>query len=146
MKTNHQEVEYRLLLRFNLQQSVRFLLAGAFAQSEPRLTAQVKRVYNKCPQIFSSICSRADRVTDFEQAEPSIQGDDNHLSPCVFKRLSRVQSSALGLPHRFDEPLSDRWLLVALRNAYDHDYRIPSAVSLGDFPARWFQQISFTER
>ena len=56
--TNHRKVELALLLRENLNITIRLLLLDAFAIANPRLTQFFKDLHEQCPGLFASFGRR----------------------------------------------------------------------------------------
>ena len=57
---NHNDIEKALLLRENLQQTIYFILAEVFCDSDSILSTQVERIHCQCLNLLKVILSHSE--------------------------------------------------------------------------------------
>lgn len=125
--------------------TIRFLLAGSFAETHPELTAQLRRIHQNMPALFVKLMPRSDRLPDEQdQAQVgSVCADDQHLQPATLEKLQAAYCrDTLHLPTRAS--IVTDVLRNEIKATYRQDYGIIVS-SMGARPIKWFKKISFTD-
>ena len=130
---NHSNIEKTMLLRENLDQTVRLLLQNDFAQVESEVTQLIKNVYNSCSSLFSTLLSRSKQMQleDDSKSRVTIVQDVNHLQFKIIDCLkSRYCRERLQLSTRSSKntAVMSRSFKATLRAVYARDYQITSRV------------------
>ena len=155
MHTNHRAPEKHLLQHECLEQSLRFILLGAWQTSDPVVTAQVRRIHNDCGLLFSSLMGPEWEAKDEAQAgmtaepltnESSIVADTYHQNPAVVGRVISHTAARLGLPVKEDdmEKICHAGFYARFREAYCRDYEKTGVTIYGKKPLKWWNKVSFT--
>lgn len=148
VQTNHREVEFALLSRSNLQQSLRFVLGGSQSQGEnnTNVIQQLFRISETCPALFASIMPIEERLEKkSETQEDAVPGDKRHIDPQVRQRIPKRELITLALPSTFTQlPIND-WRLSQLRVAYEREYQRPNIVQIAGTSLAWYKKLFFTD-
>jgi hypothetical protein len=149
--TNGTNVQYNLLEKENLHQTVRFILSGSFSKTDTELISTFQRINECCPGLLVSILPQSEQsyIDSNDDLSISITSDYTHLnvsvSYCIqsryvrftFRWPLRVGPKYLSITHPF---------AVMLREAFEIDYGIRNAFELGNIPLQWCKRFSFTDR
>ena len=153
MHTNHVTPEKHLLQHESFEQSLRFIVLGAWETSNSEITAQVRRIYDQCGLLFESLMgpgTKLDAMKDGVQAgttaRSSIVADTHHQKPSLYGRMLARTAKGIGLPVKEDDMKDPRYsaFYARLRQAYDRDYDKPSIILYGGKPLSWWNKASFT--
>ena len=63
-------------MKVNFQETIRLVLRNAFKHDDPALTAEMLDLYQKCPNLFNKVLSRADRN---ELEESLLEGAEHEV-------------------------------------------------------------------
>lgn len=83
--TNYRNLEKDLLMKENLRQTLRLVLANGFKEDEVA-TQLVKDIHKACPSLFATILPRSEQtslepIDDDNNELEGIVGDSGHISP-----------------------------------------------------------------
>lgn len=159
-ETNYSNVEKVLLMKVNFQETIRLVLRNAFKHDDPELTAEMLDLYQRCPNLFSKILSRADRngleaLQEAEEHEIDVDqsADATHLAPSAINRIptgnvvaTHPANEGKRLPLRSTDA-TPTWRRL-IRLAYEHDYgkarQFPSFFE--NRAVQWSRKFGFTDR
>ena len=157
MHTNHKSPEKHLLQHESIEQSLRFIVLGGWETSHPAMTAQIRRIYDQCGLIFKSLMGPRCKIDAMDEettgdklgivsAKSSIVADKRHQKPSLISRILTRTARGMGLPVKADDMKKPchSVFYTKLRQAYDRDYKKPSAVIYGAKPFTWWNKASFT--
>ncbi|KAN0075598.1 hypothetical protein V8E54_006868 [Elaphomyces granulatus] len=138
--TNHSDVEKALLKHEALRQSVRLILANAFAHDEPQITAMLQRLRQRCPTLFQSLLPQSEH--------------HNFPVPTLTKTTdiaatARLQNKycreMLMLPTCGAEAITAfPSFATQLRMALAQDYNMPNIFQFGSKHFQWCKHVSFS--
>jgi hypothetical protein len=157
-ETNHSNVEKVLLSKVNMQMTTRLLLQNAFYHRDGDLTAQMNRLYGKCPTLFDSVLPRTDRRdmlgedefdnemdvhfgADRDHRRPTVIGA---IPPNVVKQSISLANGGRPLPRR-DADMSVEFKQL-LRRAYTEQYGMDEVYQFGKQPIQYSNKFAFTDR
>ena len=150
---NGRDPEPMLLGHENLNQTIRFILAGSHEATEPELTAQIRRLFQLCPVLFQSIIAPTEFAANKLQGEEenmasaSVMDDPEHDVPAVLGCIKPGYARAvMGLPTRPDLQPNTHPFNLALCAAYENDYKKRHVYALGKIPLQWCKKLTFTTR
>lgn len=157
-ETNHSNVEKVLLGKVNLQMTTRLLLQNAFHHRDGNLTAQVNRLYGKCPTLFDSVLPRMDRRDMLGEDELDNEmdihfgADRDHCRPTVIgaiphnivRKTISLANGGRPLPRR-DADMSAEFK-QRLRRAYVEQYGMDEVYQFGRQPIQYSNKFAFTDR
>ena len=153
-QTNFRDVERVLLTKESIHQTLRFVLAGSFAQNEPDLTREITVIHARCPTLLNDLLPYSEAGEDADeddsplpQSTMAAEGDESHKQPMAIGCLERSHVvNVLQWPLRpgyldANDPFS-----VQLQAAYDIDYQEPNVVLPRKAGLQWCHKFSFRDR
>ena len=147
--TNFRDVEKVLLTKESIQQTLRFLLAGAYQHDEPGITAVIKEIHSLCPTLLDDLLPFSESArSDEEEAGRSaisIIADELHRKPvaigCIQKHVQLLRFPIWPGRISMGDPFNK-----SLYKAYELDYSEPNVSFPREIPMRWCQKFAFTDR
>ncbi|KAI9688924.1 MAG: hypothetical protein M1820_010214 [Bogoriella megaspora] len=145
-RLNGIKIERSLLTIENITQTLRFLVGGAYEQSDPELTAVARSVYFKCPELFKSILPVSESPDDIDDDEQFLLQDKMHQEPAAIARVkSSYAREVQKLPLRPDDLASDDPFRLQLQTAYAREYEIKNVWLRKTCAFQWCKRFSFTD-
>lgn len=127
--TNYRYPEKDLLIKENLRQTLRLILANRFKEDEVA-TQLVKDIYSRCPTLFATVLLRSEQTSasiasDNEDDElDSIVSDSRYVNPTAVGGINTKFVRSLGLPTRASYLSSLLRFAVVLTVVYSRKYDI----------------------
>jgi hypothetical protein len=147
-------VEKALLKHEALRQSVRLILANAFAHDEPQITAMLQRLRQRCPTLFQSLLPQSEQHQvqlpsahiDQDDVLDSLISDALHSDITATARLqNKYCREKLMLPTRGTEAITAfPSFATQLRMALAQDYNMPNIFQFGSKYFQWCKHVSFS--
>ncbi|KAI1753016.1 hypothetical protein F4782DRAFT_95579 [Xylaria castorea] len=153
-ETNHSNVEKLLLMKVNMQLTIRFLLRSAYWYTDSELTNKMDVLHKACPTLFESVLPQAERkellLDDEQEYELDAAGgaDYEHRRATVIgqisvKSVNHIINDSQPLPTRHAK-MSDAFR-AKLRGAYVKDYRQPE-IYMFQGRIQYANKFGFTDR
>lgn len=149
-------------MKFNVRETIRFVLRNAFKEQDPELTQTLTELYTQCPTLYDQVLSRQDRSTlsdelklDELSVEVEQSADAQHRHPSAINAIPYVQirvgQHALNGGQRLPTYASDGETVFRqlIRLAYEKDYGKPRqypALFQKDRRIQWSRKFSFTSK
>ncbi|ROW07924.1 hypothetical protein VMCG_03429 [Cytospora schulzeri] len=161
--TNYTNIEKVMLMKVNVQETIRFVLRNAFQHSDPDLTVKLTDLYQKCPDLFDQVLARADRsaikddlgLDDFV-VDVTDSADEQHRYPTAINaiptteyRATRHQINAgQQLPSFPSDPYAEPEFRHHVRLAFEKDYGKPPQHPSTFLRQRiqWSRKFGFTSK
>ena len=148
MHSNFRNVTRFLLTKDAIYQTLRFVLAGSFAFSDPGITQKLQALHISCPTLLNALLPTSEKADpqDAQTSRLSVQSDRNHMNAlgigCINKTYVQKE---LGFPLvAADVPTSDDFVL-RLRKAYEREYHERNAEWGKRSRFQWCQKLVFTD-
>lgn len=146
-RSNQRDVEMTLLRSENIDQTLRFVLAGCFDVQDANLSTKVHQIHKHCPQLFFQVLPRSEQLLLAE--EDDIAGEDtplqdNSLSGIMLHvRMTQTEAELAGHPRTPGSAPDMSPFVLDWFGAYETDYnqRNPYVVESQRF--KYWKHISF---
>lgn len=160
--TNYTNIEKVMLMKVNVQETIRFVLRKAFQHSDPALTASLANLYQKCPDLFNQVLARADRsaiqdelIVDEFVIDVADSADELHRNPTAINAILATEYRAVRHLINAGERLpsypsgldAEPCFRHAIRLAFEKDYGRPAhpPVFLRQ-RIQWARKFGFTSK
>ena len=136
-----------LLIKEAIYQTLRFVLAGSFEQSEQPLTAKLKEIHAHCPTLLNSLLPFSEKDLDDEnESRLAVEGDDAHERVVGMSCVQRNWVQGQGWPLWPGKLAVNDRFKVMLEKAYEIDYDEPNVILPRSHGLQWCQKLAFTDR
>jgi hypothetical protein len=145
--SNGHRIDYDLMRRHNVALTYRLLQAGAFEDTDPELTAIIRKLHDTCPFLFKRIIPAEDTAEEDNKGDDyGVAGDANHLNPkASFCLKAQFVREHMDLPTNFRQLNVSHPFTSLLIQAYGEEYSCRHIFDLGRAGVKWYKTISYDD-